>query len=150
MGWVEELRGKRVGVDTAPFIYYIEDRPVYADMLEPFYQALTRGELEIVTSVVTLLEVLIVPLRSGNAALAQKYREVLLNTPGLITVEASQEIAEAAANLRANYTIRTPDSLQMATAIVHNAECFLTNDIHLQAIPRLPVLVLDHIKGPSS
>jgi len=38
MGWVEELHGKLVGLDTAPLIYYIEDRPVYADMLEPFFK----------------------------------------------------------------------------------------------------------------
>lgn len=39
MGWVEDLRGKTVGLDTAPLIYYIEDHPTFNDILlsSPLY-----------------------------------------------------------------------------------------------------------------
>ena len=37
MGWVEDLRGTTVGLDTAPLIFYIEDHPTYADLLAPFF-----------------------------------------------------------------------------------------------------------------
>ena len=62
MGWVEDYRGKTVGIDTAPLIYYIEDHLTYAELLAPFFEAVTTGEIRIVTSTVTLLEVLVHPL----------------------------------------------------------------------------------------
>jgi hypothetical protein len=33
MGWIEDLHGKVVGLDTAPVIYYTELRNGYADLL---------------------------------------------------------------------------------------------------------------------
>lgn len=54
MGWVDELRGKTVGLDTAPLIFYIKDHPVFADRLEPFFQLVESGDIQLVTSTVTL------------------------------------------------------------------------------------------------
>ena len=146
MGWVEELRGKVVGLDTSPFIYYIEKNPFYVDMLRPFFQLVDRGEVSIVTSVVTLLETLVHPCRHKNVTLADQYRDILLNTRGLRTIELSKNIAEEAAQLKAIYNIRTPDSIHMATAINQEASFFLTNDMRLPSLPHLKVLTLDEIK----
>lgn len=33
MGWVDNLQGKVVGLDTAPLIYFIEEDPVYVEVL---------------------------------------------------------------------------------------------------------------------
>jgi len=145
MGWVEELHGKLVGLDTAPLIYYIEDRPVYADMLEPFFQAMIRDKITVVISMITLLEVLVLPLKHGNASLVQQYRDTLFSTSGLTTCLVTQEIAEEAARLRAVHNIRTPDSIHMATAIKASASFFLTNDVKLPSSSRLPTLVLDNL-----
>jgi predicted nucleic acid-binding protein len=151
MGWIEALHGKTVGVDTAPIIYYMEDRPVYADMLHPFFQAAMKGDIKIVTSFITLLEVLVVPIRNGDMDLAQKYREILLYTGGLVTYAITREIIEEAARLRAFSNVRTPDSLQMATAINAAASFFLTNDIRLPSLPNLSLLILDKLRtGPQN
>lgn len=148
MGWVEALSGKIVGVDTAPFIYYMEDSPVYADMLEPVFQAATRGDISLVTSTLTLLEVLVLPIRKEDTDLAQQYRDILFKFQGLACRPITRKTLEAAARLRAFHTIRTPDSIQMATAINAGASFFLTNDIKL---PSLPNLLLDKLRTePSS
>ena len=42
MGWVNDLGGEIVGLDTAPVIYFIEKHPTYVDMLRPFFQAVHR------------------------------------------------------------------------------------------------------------
>jgi predicted nucleic acid-binding protein len=57
----------------------------------------------------------------------------------------SAPIAEEAARLRAKHNLRTPDSIQIATAINAGAMSFLTNDAQLagQWIPN--ILVLDHL-----
>src|SRR6266571_9184363 len=146
MGWVEDLRGKVIGLDTAPLIYYIERKPVYIEMLRPFFQAVDRGEISIVTSVITLTETLVHPLRNGNKDLANQYRDILFRTKGLTTLPLSPDIAEEAAQLRALHNIRTPDAIQMATAIKGAALFFLTNDAGLPSSPRLQVLVLNNLR----
>jgi predicted nucleic acid-binding protein len=57
--------------------------------------------------------------------------------------------AEEAAHLRAFNNIRTPDSIQMATAINEGATIFLTNDLRLPSLPKLRVLALDTLKAQS-
>ncbi|HET7770141.1 MAG TPA: PIN domain-containing protein [Chloroflexota bacterium] len=142
MGWIDELRGTRVGIDTAPLIYFIEEHPTYLRSVQPFFAALDRGELEAVTSVVTLLEVLVHPLRDGDTQLAQQYRDILLGAQGFTTVGVTAQMAERAALLRAAHTLRTPDAIQLATALDAGATAFLTNDEQLPSLPGLKLLVL--------
>ena len=97
MGLVDEVKGQRVFVDTAPFIYYIEKHKKYINIVKPVFQAIDTGEMEAITSTITLLEVLVHPLRTGNEKLASQYREILLDAEGLTTYEISHEISETAA-----------------------------------------------------
>jgi predicted nucleic acid-binding protein len=147
MGWVEDLKGKVVGLDTSPFIYYVEQYTDYIDMLRKFFHAVDRGEILIVTSVITLLETLAQPLKKGDTVLAEKYRTILLHTKGLEMAIVSSHIAEGAARLRARYNLRTPDAIQMATAIDFNAPFFLTNDMKLPSSAELQVLKLDELRN---
>jgi predicted nucleic acid-binding protein len=145
MGWIASLRGQVVGLDTTPLIYFIEENPTYLKLVSPFFEAIDQGEVSAVTSIVTLLEVLVHPFQHGDAALVQQYRDILLNAQGLTTILLSQDIAEEAARIRAAHNIRTPDAIQMATAIYVGASYFLTNDARLPSLPELKVLVLDQV-----
>lgn len=149
MEWLDSLQGNVVGFDTMPLIYYIEENPHYSHLVDPFFEAIERSEFKVVTSIITLLEVLVHPIRNGDSILSQKYRDLLLNTEDLSTLELNQGIAEEAARLRATYNIRTPDSIQMATAIIGGASFFLTSDTHLPSLPNLKTLVLDELKKGS-
>ena len=146
MEWIATLQGKVVGLDTPPLIYFIEENQPYLETICPFFEAMDRGEFGVVTSIITLLEVLVHPFRQGDTALAEQYRDILLSAEGLTTILLSQDIAEEAAQLRAAHTIRTPDAIQMATAIHAGASFFLTNDNRLPTLPGLTVLVLDELK----
>ncbi len=146
MGWVNDLRGTVVGIDTAPMIAFIEEQLVDAEMLKPFFRAVQNYEISLVTSTVTLLEVLVHPIRHGDVKLVQRYRDILFDSAGFTTVDLNPEIAEEAARLRAFHKIRTPDSIQMATAIKMNAIYFLTNDLRLPSLPQLKILTLDELK----
>ena len=147
MEWLAQLQGQVVGLDSAPLIYFIEENQTYLEMTDAFFEAIVRGEFRVVTSVVTLLEVLVYPLRQGNRILAQQYRDILFNEVGLTTIEVSAAIAEVAAQLRATYNLQTPDSIQMATAISGGASFFLTNDARLPSLPELEVLVLEELRA---
>ncbi|MBA7528625.1 hypothetical protein ES705_20813 [subsurface metagenome] len=146
MGWIENLRGEVVGLDTTPLIYFIEENLTYLNKVRPFFVALDRGEFRVVTSIVTLLEVLVHPFRHGNTVLVQQYREILLNAEYLTTMLLTHEVAEEAARLRAEHDIRTPDAIQLATAIHAGAPFFLTNDARLPSLPALQILVLDELE----
>jgi predicted nucleic acid-binding protein len=145
MEWLSELQGKTVDLDTAPLIYFIEENPHDLQVTDAFFTAMYRGEFSVVTSVLTVSEVLVYPLRAGNTILAQQYRDILFNSQGLKTIEVLPDIAENAAKLRADYNLRTPDAIQMATAIYGGVSFFLTNDIRLPSLPELTVLVLNQL-----
>ena len=147
MGWIEELHGEVVYVDTAPFIGFIERNPAYVDMLRPFFTSVEDKKISAVTSVVTLLEVLVHPIRDSDAELAKKYQDILSDSTGFSVDDVTRQIVEEAARLRAFYNVRTPDSIHMATAIVSEAKYFLTNDLSLPSLPNLTVLKLDQLKA---
>jgi predicted nucleic acid-binding protein len=140
--WINNLRGKTVGLDTAPLIYFIEENPAYIETVRFFFEAMDRGDFLVVTSTVTLLEVLVHPLRSNNRELAIEYRDILLNSK-LMTLDVSSVIAEQAARLRAAHNIRTPDAIQISAALNAGATHFFTNDIRLPEIPSIQILSLD-------
>lgn len=142
MEWINDLQGKTVGLDTAPLIYFIEENPVYIKAVRLFFEAMDKGNFAVVTTTVTLLEVLVHPLRSNNKELAAEYRDILLNSR-LMMLEVSNAIAEQAAQLRAVYNIRTPDAIQISAALEVGATHFFTNDIRLPEIPSIQTLSLD-------
>lgn len=143
MGLIDELKGQRVCVDTSPIIYFIEKHPKYLDLLHSFFVEVDAGNIEVITSTVTLLEVLVLPIKTNNLALVEKYRDILLFSEGFTTLEIFHEISELSAKLRAKYTIKTPDAIQIATGILYGANQFLTNDPYLRKISDMKVLVLD-------
>jgi hypothetical protein len=45
-------------------IYFIERHPAYLPLLLPFFEAVERGDIQVVTSTLTLTEVLVHPYRT--------------------------------------------------------------------------------------
>lgn len=143
MELVDELRGLRICIDTAPFIYFIEKHPKYLNVVRPIFIEIDAGEIEAITSTITLLEVLVHPLKTKNDMLVERYREILLHSEGLTTFEILHEISERSSKLRARYSIKTPDAIQIAVGVLYGATKFLTNDPGLRKISEIDALVLD-------
>jgi predicted nucleic acid-binding protein len=108
------------------------------------FEALDRGEFHVVTSTLTLLEVLVQPLRKGQTDLAELYRTILLSAVGIDVVSITPEIAETAAALRARSSLSVPDAIQLAVAKARGA-LFLTNDRKIPLLPGQPMLVLEDV-----
>ncbi len=147
MGIISKLKGQKVCIDTAPVIYFIEKHPKYIGLLHPFFAEIDNGKIEAITSTITLLEVLVLPLRTDNKELAEKYREILLFSDGLTTYEIPHDVSELSADLSARYSIKTPDAIQIATAVIYGAKVFLTNDPVLKKVLDIKTLVLDDLTG---
>lgn len=63
----------RLGFDTVPIIYYIEANPMYDGRVSEVFAYLGSGRMTGVRSVVSLLEVLVLPMRQGNVALQREF-----------------------------------------------------------------------------
>ncbi len=97
------------------------------------------------TSTITLLEVLVQPYRDGKNKLAEKYREILMNSENLSIVPLVNDIADSAARIRGRYGIRVPDSIQIVTAVYSDAVAFITNDKNLKKVKEIEVIILDDL-----
>ena len=131
-----------VGVDTVVFISFIEEHPQFVPLLEPLFREVDGGRRELVTSALTLLDVLVVPFRSGDHLLAERYEALLTQSRGVRVAEISRDHLRAAAQLRAVTGVKTPDSLQLVAALAAGCAAFLTNDRNLPNIPGLRILQL--------
>lgn len=146
MGLIGSIGPGPVAVDTVAFIYFIEQHPRYVDVLRPLFMSADAGQIELVTSAVTLLEVLVVPYRVGDAALAARYEALLSRGRGLSLVDIDSGQLRLAAQLRARDGVRTPDALQLAAALTRRCTALVTNDRRLPTLPGLRVVQLDSIQ----
>ena len=112
------------------------------DTIRPLFQAVDHGDIQLVTSVVTLLEVLVHPIKHGDEAIAQNYNDILLSSPNIATLPLTPVTAQVAAELRAEHGLKTPDAIHAATAIYEKADAFLTNDRDFSALDGIEVLKL--------
>ena len=143
----DALQGiQRLGVDTAPVIYFIEANPRYDALVTEIFRRIADGLPEGLCSVITLTEVLVHPLRHRDRQLAQEYTNLLLGSPHFSTVPIDATKARTAAGLRARYNLRTPDAIQIAAALDDGCGAFLTNDATLARVTELRVLVLDQLE----
>lgn len=141
---------RTLAIETAPFIYFVEQHPTYVDRMRAIFHRVNRGTLQVITSVITLTEVLVMPIQTGHVQYQQEYREMLLNTAHISTLSVSSVIADRAASLRVQYGLRTADALHVATALVSGCNAFLTNDFGLKRVQDVRILVLDELELDSN
>ena len=83
------------------------------------------------------MEVLVVPYRSGNFALAERYEALLTNSRNLRMIEVDRRVLKAAAQLRATFKLKPPDAIQVAAALVGTCTSGLTHDREIPVVPGL-------------
>ena len=142
MGLTEDLGPGTVALDTSVFIYFIEEEPRFLPHILPLFEQADRGTRVLVTSTLTLLEVLVVPYRAGAPQLAERYEQLLTRGRGVRLVDITRDQLRAAAQLRAATGARTPDALQLVSALSTGCKTFVTNDRRLPAVPGLQVIQL--------
>jgi len=101
---------------------------------------LQLGNLTVFTSELTLLEVLIQPLRQENMVLVSAYEDFLQNAE-IKLLSINQTILR----LRAITKLKTPDAIHAATALLANCDQLFTNDSDFRKVPALSVKVLHEV-----
>lgn len=131
-----------VALDTSLFIYQMERHPTYLPLTRLLFQRVEQGLNSAEISVLLLTEVLTAPKRVDDRRLVQAYRRLFRQFPNLQVRDIDRDVAELAADLRARFDLRTPDALHTASAIVHGAQVFVTNDNRLKKVTDISILVL--------
>lgn len=127
-------------VDTAPFIYILESNPQFAEQFVGLFEAAAAGKLGIALSTITLAEVLTGPFKAGQTALAKRYEKAL---SAYTLVSVTPPIAALAAQLRAQYRLRLPDAIQLATALDMGAAALVTHDRDFSQVTGMKILTGD-------
>ena len=139
---------KKVFVDTAPFIYCIEeskDNPRYYNMVQGFFEACYRKDIVLVTSTITLEEYCVMPYRTGELQRIMLFHRLLLSM-GIEVMGIDEKIADKAAQIRAKYSkFKAMDALQLATACLIGCDMFLTNDKQLRQFGEISVVTVDKL-----
>lgn len=132
-----------IGLDTSIFIYHLEDHPRYSPLTEIIFSALERGLNKGATSCLTLMEILVKPKTEGLLQVARDYEYYLTTFPNLTFCEMGLDVAQKASDLRSANRIKTPDAIQLATAILCGATAFLTNDRIFERVKGIDILTLE-------
>jgi predicted nucleic acid-binding protein len=122
----------RIFFDTNVFIYMFEGaEPFKSQVLEIRKRTIDRGD-QIVTSAMTLGEVLVKPTKLGQTSLIEQYDRAIRSTTKLVVFDPS--IAWRYASLRATHNLRNADAIQLACAAHFGVDLFITNDQKLHRL----------------
>jgi len=140
--WGFQLHGKRVYFDANIFIYLLEHHPDLGEVCLSIVQSAVDKELDGYSGDLVFAELLVKPLKENNARAVQAVKDLFTNDTRIELLPHTKTAFITAAHLRANYKIKLPDALHIATAIENHMDVFLTNDREIPAMREITVLQL--------
>ena len=118
---------RRAYIDACLLIYWVERAGPVAEAAIRWLEAQTDATLCV--SPLVRLEVLVGPMRRGDAALLRAYEALLAQQ---LWLSMGDQAFSQALLLRAQHGLKTPDALHLATALHHGCTEFWTNDDRLR------------------
>lgn len=118
--------------DTNLFIYQIEASPIWEPKVSALVAYQEAQRITIMTSALTVGEVLVKPTKDSRNDLILAYENVFAD---IECVPIGLDVARQFAYLRANHDLKSPDALQLACALIGGADAFITNDDRLARLP---------------
>ncbi len=135
----------RISLDTSILIYFVEKHPRYHALCETIFMAVEVGRIKASTSTISLLEILVQPYRRKLDDLVMKFYSLLSTYPNLSWVDLTLNVADRAAGIRAEYNLKTPDAVQLASALSSGATGFVCNDLAFKKVEEIECLVLEDL-----
>lgn len=126
----------RIYWDTMLFIHLLEDKGPMGERAAAIQDIMQKRGDQLCTSVFTLGELLVKPIRLGMVEAAAKIREVL-RSPEVEILPFSEDVAEQYGHIRAQFPIAAADAIHVASASRARINLFLTNDRRLRRL-RVP------------
>jgi len=131
----------KIFIDTNIIIYFLEKNEQFHKKVSGCFEKAERKEIELFTSSLSYMEVLVPIIKTKNTSLESQYNFLFKDFLNLIAI--GLEVARIAASLRGKYPIRTPDALQIACAVKAHCDMFVTADSTLKKIKDIKVTLID-------
>jgi uncharacterized protein len=131
----------RIFWDTNLFIYLFEGSAGFGGQVASLREKMLRRGDQLVTSTLTLGEVLVKPMKEGDTKLLKEYADVLPAVAVLLPFD--EKAATVCAQLRGDSGLRAPDAIQLACAASFGVDLFVTNDtrLHNRQVPGIQFIV---------
>jgi len=137
--------GDIIFLDTAPFIYFFEQHPDHFPALEKLFTRLYETGAQAITSMITYIELTTHPARGGKSQLVRKYRDYLTNSENISLFPLGMDIADHVVEMRAKHHFKTPDAIQLGTAVACGADYIITNDKAWQRFEGIKVILVGEL-----
>ena len=130
-------------LDACAVIYMIESQQEQGRKTRLLVDEARKSNTQLTISRLSFLECRVLPLKTKNAELLDCY-DRFFRLPGLQIVELDVTVIDIATELRANHigSLRTPDAIQLACAILSGSDQFVTGDKKLAAVRDVKVIVV--------
>jgi predicted nucleic acid-binding protein len=125
----------KVFFDTNVFIYLFEDYEPFSSMVDATWRRMVQRRDHLVTSAMTLGELLVKPTKLGQASLVESYDRAIRSRAQVVVFDPA--VAWRYASLRATHNLRNADAIQLACAAHFGVDLFITNDkgLHKLNVP---------------
>ena len=125
----------RIFWDTNLFIYLFEDKGELTERVVALRERMLERQDQLLTSALTLGEILVKPLEAGDAELMRRYERAITASAAVLPFD--QAAAGVFASVRQAGAIRPADAIQLACAAAAGVDLFITSDRRLsrQVVP---------------
>lgn len=132
---------KHVGLDSMCFIYQFAGHSAFSPFTKLIFSLLEENRIRAVTSMITVVEIFVHEEKIRDPFTIQAYEHSLRSIPNMELITIDWNVARFASILRAKYKVlKTPDALQIASAILNDCKGFVTNDNKLKQVKELKVV----------
>jgi len=119
----------RIFWDSNLFIYLFENNPEFSQMVEDLWKKMLERRDQLLTSTLTMGEILVKPTSLGDDSLCNRYERILSNTAVIVPFDL--KVSRRYATIRSTTSIKGPDAVQLACASEAGVDLFVTNDERL-------------------
>jgi predicted nucleic acid-binding protein len=141
---ITALKGiRRMLLDTAPAIYYIEGNPQYAHVMKPLFEQIEANQIMLVTTPITVAECLV---GTTDPHVISLYLDFLTNSSNTLLIPLTLSEATQASQFRQSYNLRLADAFQAAVAKSAGCDAILTNDPIFKRVPGFRKLIVDELQ----
>lgn len=136
---------KNICLDSTILIYHLEKIKPYDKLTRLLLNKIVGGYISCSISALTIAELFTKLYRLKDFHHISVFEQFIKSLPNSEIYPVTYNVAKFAASLRADYNIRTPDSILISTAYITKSDCFITNDISLKKISLkdLDVMILN-------
>lgn len=102
-----------------------------------FLRRLDEAGVPVVTSEMSLAEVLVVPLREKDDALVRHYEALLVDGEGFLVMPVDRAVLSLSARFRASFGGKAPDAIHVASASLAGCRLIVSSDKRLRTPPEV-------------